>query len=306
MRVRAADRVEECAVAVVAGTRPRAEGRRLREEGGGPDEHERALAETQRAFDGVASIYDEANVSNSILSAMRRRSRGMLEQFVPRGARLLDLGCGPGTDALSFVGSGYHVTAVDWSPAMVAEARQRVRSAGIDDRIRIQHVGIHELDRLAPAVFDAAYSGFGPLNCVPDLRSAARGIASRIKPEGYLVASVIGRVCPWEIALYSLRGSWRRAIVRFSRRPVPVPLEGGTVWTTYYTPREFTAIFESAGFTRVHVRALSLFAPPPYVDAFAARHPALSARLRQIDDAVGSWPVFRAAGDHFVIALRRR
>jgi hypothetical protein len=105
--------------------------------------------------------------------------------------------------------------------------------------------------------------------------------------------------------VFALRGSWRRAAVRFSSGAVPVPLENGVVWTTYYTPREFARAFAPAGFTRIYVRTLSLFAPPPYADAFAARHPRLAASLRRLDDVVGEWPAVRALGDHFVIVMRR-
>jgi SAM-dependent methyltransferase len=266
---------------------------------------DQALLETREAFDRVARAYDRSNRENEILCEMRRRGRAELERFAPPGSRLLDLGCGPGTDDVPLAETGYQVTAIDWSPAMVAEALRRVRAAGLGHRVRVLHLGIHELERLAPERFDAAYSNFGPLNCVP-AAVAAQAIAARLRTGGVLVATVIGRWCPWEIAFYLLRGSWRRALVRVRRDAVPVPLEGGVVWTRYYSPREFASAFYAAGFTLEHVRALSLFAPPPYLAPFAARHPGLVASLRRLDDSVGTWPVLRSSGDHFLIVLRRR
>ena len=265
-----------------------------------------ALADTQRAFDGVASGYDRSNAENPILCAMRRRARTTLAAWVPAGAHLLDLGCGPGTDAVDLAANGYRVTAIDWSPAMVEEARRRVREDAVSDRVDVQHIGIHELDRLEPAVpFDAAYSNFGPLNCVADPAAAARRIAERLKPGGVLVASVIGRICPWEIALYVARGDLRRAAIRFRRGLVPVPLDRGTVWTRYFNPREFENIFAAAGLTRVSLRALGLVVPPPYLQAFADRHRALVAGLQRAEDRCGEWPVLRGWGDHFLIVLRK-
>src|SRR5204863_5612492 len=140
-------------------------------------------------------------------------------------------------------------------------------------RVAVYNMGIHEIDRLARAQFDAVYSNFGPLNCVPDLATAAGLIADRLKPGGVVVASVIGRICPWEIALYLARGDWRRATIRFRSGMVPVPLEGRTVWMQYYSPHAFESAFVAAGFTPVLVRALGLCAPPPYLQAFADRHP---------------------------------
>jgi SAM-dependent methyltransferase len=184
-----------------------------------------ALLQTQHAFDGVAAAYDRSNADNAILRAMRTRVWQVLERHAPRGADILDLGCGPGCDAEYLALRGHRVTAIDWSPAMVEEAGRRVRAAGVADRVDIQHLGIHEIDRLerADAPFDAAYSNFGPLNCVADLRAVAQPIAGRLKPGGVLVASVIGRVCPWEIALYAARGDLSRAAIRFRRGLVPVP-----------------------------------------------------------------------------------
>ena len=86
---------------------------------------------------------------------------------------------------------------------------------------------------------------------------------------------------------------------------MPVPLEGGTVWTQYYTPRAFERIFAAAGLTRVSLRTLGLFVPPPYLQAFALRHPALIDRLQRLEDAVCHWPGIRAWGDHFLIVLRK-
>jgi SAM-dependent methyltransferase len=190
---------------------------------------------------------------------------------------------------------------------MVEEAGRRVRDAGVADRVDIQHVGIHEIDRLerADAPFDAAYSNFGPLNCVADLPAAARSIADRLKPGGVLVASVIGRVCPWEIALYAARGDLSRAGIRFRRGLVPVPLRGRTVWTRYFSPHEFERICAAAGLVRVSLRALGLFVPPPYLQAFADRHSALVAALQRAEDLCGGWPVLRTWGDHFLMVLRK-
>jgi SAM-dependent methyltransferase len=261
--------------------------------------------ETRRAFDSVAADYHRSNVENVVLRGMRERTIAALLRNIPPVARLLDLGCGPGTDAESLAASGHWVTAVDASPRMVDEARRRVRDAGLADRVAIHHAGLESLDALPLAGFDAAYSNFGPLNCVDDLQSVARAVGRRLRGGGLLVASIIGRVCPWEIALYASRRDLDRIRVRFSRGPVAVPLNGHLVATQYYTPGEFERPFRHAGFRRVSLRALGLLAPPPYLQAFAARHPGLVRALERADDAVGGWPVLRGAGDHFLIVLRR-
>jgi len=265
-----------------------------------------ALLDTQRAFDGVAAGYDRSNSDNRLLQAMRARVHQTIATLVPAGSRLLDLGCGPGADAVALAGQGYRVTAIDWSPAMVAEARRRVLATEVDDLVEVRNVGIHELDRLGSAEpFDAAFSNFGPLNCIDDMTGAAQMIASCLKPGGLLIASVIGRVCPWEIALYVARGDFERAAIRFRSGSVAVPLDGRTVWTRYFYPTELTAIFAAAGMTPISCRALGLFTPPPYLQAFADRHPGAIAVLQTIEDRCAALPGFRSWGDHFLIVMRK-
>ena len=267
--------------------------------------NDQALADTRTAFDAVAHDYGRANDENPILVGMRRRTLAQVTSHVPPGSHLLDLGCGPGADAEALAQIGYRITAVDASSAMVEEARQRVQRSGLAERVRVHHLGIQELDRLGGAVFDGACSNFGPLNCVPDLEAAARVLAARLRPGAAVVASVIGRIVPWELALFALRGDWPRIRVRFARGLVAVPLEGRTVWMQYYTPGAFAKIFERAGFRKIDVRSLGLAAPPPYMESFARRHPALVERLMAVDDELGGWPGLRQCGDHFVIVLRR-
>jgi hypothetical protein len=57
--------------------------------------------------------------------------------------------------------------------------------------------------------------------------------------------------------------------------------------------------------TRVSLRALGLFVPPPYLQAFAHRHPKLVDLLQRIEDRCGGWPLLRSWGDHFLVVLRK-
>ncbi|MEU1278893.1 class I SAM-dependent methyltransferase [Streptomyces sp. NPDC005805] len=54
--------------------------------------------------------------------------------LVPSGGRVLDLGCGPGRNAVHLAAAGFAVDAVDLSPTAVAWGRERARDAGVDVR----------------------------------------------------------------------------------------------------------------------------------------------------------------------------
>jgi 2-polyprenyl-3-methyl-5-hydroxy-6-metoxy-1,4-benzoquinol methylase len=263
------------------------------------------LLDTQRAFDSVAADYDGPRGNNALIQRMRETMWSALAAAFAPGARMLDLGCGTGIDAVELAQRGYHVLATDWSPQMVERTRARAAEAGVGDRAAAAHVGIQELDRLRGEQFDGIYSNFGPLNCAPDLAAVSRSCAALLKPGGKLVFSVIGRICPWEFGYYLLRGRLARARVRGARGSVAVNLNRHTVWARYYTPREFYQSF-AGEFALAHYQGLSLFMPPPYLVGLYERARPLCELLGRLDDRLGALPLLRDAGDHFLIVMTKR
>ncbi len=55
-----------------------------------------------------------------------------IEQGVVQPGRALDLGCGPGRNALHLAAAGFRVDAVDLSAAAIAWARERAAAAGVE------------------------------------------------------------------------------------------------------------------------------------------------------------------------------
>ena len=264
--------------------------------------------ETRRAFDSVAADYHRSNVENVVLRGMRERTLAALLRHVPPASRLLDLGCGPGTDAESLAALGYRVTAVDASPAMVDEARRRVREAGLADRVAVHHAGLDSLDALPPAGFDAAYSNFGPLNCVADLQTVARGrrrgacAAAACWSRRSSAASARGRSrC---IASRGDLGARPRAVFARAGRRCRSTAHG--VDAVLHAGESSNGRSVRAGFRRVSLRALGLLAPPPYLQAFAERHPgARATRCSASTTGSAGGRCCAAPGDHFLIVLRK-
>jgi SAM-dependent methyltransferase len=265
------------------------------------DDH---LRDTREAFDSVAPDYDGPRGNNTAIQDMRAEMWRWLEASFAPGSRVIDLGCGTGLDAVHLAGLGHHVTATDWSPAMVERTRDRAAEAGLQERVQALAIGAHELQELSGR-YDGAYSNLGPLNCVPDLAPVAAECARLIRPGGRMVFTVIGRYCPWEMAHYARQRRWQRLAVRFARGVVPVGMNGRTIWTRYYTPREFYAAF-AEHFELEEQRGLCVLVPPPYLTGLKTRHPDWYERLWRWDRAWASWPGVRALGDHFLLVLRRR
>ena len=82
----------------------------------------------------VDSAYLDA--ATQMLSAAKQRSHELME--IQAGHRVLDLGCGPGSDTIALadlVGDTGQVHGVDFDPEMVEEANARAAAAGLDDRV---------------------------------------------------------------------------------------------------------------------------------------------------------------------------
>jgi SAM-dependent methyltransferase len=103
----------------------------------------------------------------------------------PPGARLLDVAAGPGTLTLLAAQSGRALSAIDFSPQMVANLERRLSGAQLGADVRL---GDGQALPWGDAEFDAAFSMFG-LMFFPD---RARGFAELyrvLKPGGMAVVS---------------------------------------------------------------------------------------------------------------------
>jgi ubiquinone/menaquinone biosynthesis C-methylase UbiE len=271
-----------------------------------PEDPLTQLRDTQDAFDSVAADYDGPRGNNVQIQDMRHEMWRWLDRTFAPSSRLIDIGCGTGLDAVRMGQLGHRITATDWSPEMVARTADRAQREAVSDRVQTMVVGAHEFRRLeGDGTFDGAYSDLGPLNCVPDLTDVSTACARLLKPGGALVFTVVGRVCPWEIAHYARRRNWSRVTIRFARSVVPVTMNKHTIWTRYYTPREFYRGFER-DFTLEHYRGLCVFAPPPYLTGVRERHSRVYELLWRIDRRTAGWPLLRSIGDHFLIVMTKR
>ena len=79
--------------------------------------------EVAAAYDRWSAIYDaDVNATRDLDAVILRRAPLRLE-----GKRVLELGCGTGKNTEWLVRESAHVTAFDFSPGMLARARERIR-----------------------------------------------------------------------------------------------------------------------------------------------------------------------------------
>jgi len=92
-------------------------------------------------------------------------------EYIPDGARVLDLGCGAGRTSVALAEIGLDVVGVDLSEPMVATAREQARLAGVEARFQVMNA----MDlRFPDASFDVALFSYNGIELVPGLQGKRR------------------------------------------------------------------------------------------------------------------------------------
>jgi ubiquinone/menaquinone biosynthesis C-methylase UbiE len=263
-------------------------------------------AVTLRApFDAAAPRYDELFDDSPVTRHLRSVVRGTLLDHFTAGARVLELNCGTGTDAIALAEQGIYVTGIDSSAGMIARAEAKIAASGLGHCARFLKLDFNELGSLGGEPYDGAFSNFAGLNCSPDPGAVAGALAGLLKPGSVFVACFLNRVSLWEISSFLARGRFRLAFRRLRRGGADVPVGESVQHVWYASPREVRALlspwFEIAG-----MYGLSICSPPPASARFAASYPRLVQRLLRFDGLVRSVAPFRSLGDHLVVVARRR
>ena len=164
------------------------------------------------------------------------------------GKRVLEIGCGLGTDTINFARAGASITAVDLSSKSLELAHQRARVFGLEDRVVFHEADAERLcEVVAPEPFDLVYS-FGVIHHSPRPERILDQIRRHfVGPQSVLKLMVYHRHS-WKVAALVLReakGAWWRldeAVARQSEAQTGCPV------TYSYSKRGFSKILEHHGF----------------------------------------------------------
>ena len=125
-----------------------------------------------------------------------------------RGKRVLEVGCGIGTDTINFARAGATITAVDLSGESLRIARERARVMGVADRIEFVQANAEELSSaIAGEPYDLGYS-FGVVHHTPRPDHALGHMRSLTAPGGTLRLMVYHRRS-WKVASIVARSGGR-------------------------------------------------------------------------------------------------
>ena len=113
-----------------------------------------------------------------------------------KGKKVLEIGCGIGTDTINFARNGAQVTVVELSDESMKVAQQRAGVFGLSDRIKFVHGNAEQLPALVPPEkFDLVYS-FGVIHHSPRPEAIVQHIRKNyVGPESELRLMVYAKAC---------------------------------------------------------------------------------------------------------------
>ena len=142
--------------------------------------------QVERMFDNIAPTYDKLNhrLSWNIDRGWRRKAVDQLEPFRPQD--ILDIATGTGDFAILAAQrlKPRRLVGTDISEGMMAVAREKAKTAGLDDVISFEHEDCMRLS-YSDASFDAITAAFGIRN-FSDLDRGLSEMCRVLRPGGHL------------------------------------------------------------------------------------------------------------------------
>ena len=197
----------------------------------------------------------------------------LVEPHIPRfaeferwkGKKVLEIGCGIGTDTINFARHGALVTAVDLSDKSLEVARRRAQVYELLDRIKFYQGNSEELSRFLPVErYDLVYS-FGVIHHTPHPGAVLDELRKYVGSESTVKVMVYNRrswKVLWIVLGYGKGQFWRREelVARYSEAQTGCPV------TYTYTPRQGEEWLRRHGFepTDVFVDHVFPYSIPEY------------------------------------------
>ena len=231
----------------------------------------------------------------------------------PPGARVLDIGGGPGRYAIWLSQLGYRVTLADLSADLLAVAREKAGEAGAELEAIVEANAV-DLSQFEGASFDAVLC-LGPLYHLlteEDRRSAAAELLRVLRPGGPVFAAFLNRlhilrvVVDQEIPFFTpytfdLVKRWHEEGIFIS----PVP----GIFTDSYSihPRDAVPFMESCGFQTLDLISSQSIAADVQTDlaSFKERQPELYPWVMENLLAIANEPSAVGSAFHLLYIGRR-
>lgn len=173
-----------------------------------------------------------------------------LDRHLPSGPlRILDAGGGDGAESLALARAGHHVTLVDASAAMLAEAQQAVDAGGLQAQVTIIR---HDLAGLATLFPDPAFNlvlCHNVLQYIPAVGRLLDDLLTVLQPGGVLSLLSVNRYSlPYQAAF--LHHDLERAYAALDATTQQTAVFGAPM--TLSVAEEIHKLLSARGLTRIH------------------------------------------------------
>ena len=183
-----------------------------------------------------------------------------------RGKRVLEIGCGIGTDTINFARHGARVTAVDLTEKSLEVARQRAWVFGVANSIQFIQANAEELSSYVPVEpYDLVYS-FGVIHHTPHPERVLQEIRKYVRPDTSVRIMVYNRwswKVFWILFAYGKGQFWKldRWVAEYSEAQTGCPV------TYSYSRAGGKKLLEDHGFRvrKVFVDHIFPYRIPEYV-----------------------------------------
>ena len=189
-----------------------------------------------RIFDMMSSVYEGVTSQET----WRENCEEIASLFPEdRGARILDVGCGPANSTMVYarVRPDSTVVGADFSRGMLARARDALRREGMEGRVHLLRTDAIKLP-FADGTFDVV-TGHSFLYLLPDPRAVLEDARRVLAPGGVCVFMEPGKP-PWGATAYAAKKSFRFLSSSIGWRVM-------SRWKGRFTPGSLRALLESAG-----------------------------------------------------------
>lgn len=191
-----------------------------------------------------------------------------------RGKKVLEIGCGIGTDTVNFARHGAKVTAIDLSEKSIEVARSRIEIYGLQDQVQFFSGNAEELGQFVPVEpYDLIYS-FGVIHHTPNPDRVLEQMRQYARP-GTTVKIMVYHRRSWKVARIMLTEGkaqfWKLAELVASNSEA----QTGCPITYIYTRRQGRKLLEGHGFRvrEVLVDHIFSYRIPEYVQYRYVKEP---------------------------------
>ena len=183
-------------------------------------------------FDALADEWWNPQGPMRPLHAMNPARIGFIDARIPRGSRILDVGCGGGLVAETLARRGHSVLGIDQAEQALEAARAHAEGAGLD--LHYRKIRAEELAQEGERF--AVITALEIIEHIPDPAGFIASLAGLLAPGGMMFLSTLNRT----------RRSWLTAKLgaEYVLRMLP---RGTHDWQKFIPPAELAALGRAAG-----------------------------------------------------------